>query len=471
MSKHVNTRLHGWLGVLLSITFLLLARTPAAVASCASPANAIEAENCLPGNPSSQWDVSGAGDSSIQGFATHISVNRGSTVFFKLSTPAAQSRLDIYRMGYYGVMGARLVTSVAISAPQNQPSCLTNAATGLLDCGNWAVSASWVVPATATSGIYFARAVRLDTGGASHIVFIVRNDAGTSDLLFQTSDLTWQAYNDYGNKNLYGCNGAYNLSCRAYKVSYNRPFHTRVFSPVSWVFNAEYPMVRWLEANGYDVSYTSGIDTDRHGTNLLQHKVFMPVGHDEYQSGNERANVEAARAAGVHIAIFSGNHGFWKTRWENSIDGSGTPYRTLVCYKETHANAKIDPLPTVWTGTWRDPRFSPPADGGRPENALNGSIFTVNGQRNDAMNVPAADGKMRFWRNTSIAALAAGQVATLPTGVLGTEWDEDLDNGFRPAGIVRMSRTTVSGVQYLQDYGTTYASGTATHHLTLYKNP
>src|SRR4029077_5228237 len=97
-------------------------------------------------------------------------------------------------------------------------------------------------------------------------------------------------------------------------------------------------------------------------------------------------------------------------------------------------------------------------------------IFTVNGIRNDAMQVPSADGKMRFWRNTSIASLAAGQTATLPTGVLGTEWDEDLDNGSRPAGIVRMSSTTVSGVQYLQDYGTTYASGTATHHLTLYKN-
>ena len=56
------------------------------------------------------------------------------------------------------------------------------------------------------------------------------------------------------------------------------------------------------------------------------------------------ANVEAARDAGVNLAFFSGNEVFWKTRWENSIDGSSTPYRTLVCYKETHANAKIDPL-------------------------------------------------------------------------------------------------------------------------------
>ena len=71
--------------------------------------------------------------------------------------------------------------------------------------------------------------------------------------------------------------------------------------------------------------------------------MFLSVGHDEYWSGGQRANVEAARDAGVNLAFFSGNEIFWKTRWENSIDGSGTAYRTLVCYKETHANAKIDP--------------------------------------------------------------------------------------------------------------------------------
>src|SRR5262249_11850620 len=79
----------------------------------------------------------------------------------------------------------------------------------------------------------------------------------------------------------------------------------------------------------------------------------------EYWSANQRANVEAARAAGVHLAFFSGNQTFWKTRYENSIDGSNTAYRTLVSYKETHANATIAPAdPPTSTDTWRDPRFS-----------------------------------------------------------------------------------------------------------------
>ena len=440
----------------------------------APPANnEIVSENRNPGNPATEWDISGSGDASIQGFATDFSVNRGSTVYFKVNTNAGSYRLDIYRMGYYQGNGARKVATINASAalPQTQPPCLTNSATGLIDCGNWAVSASWAVPSNATSGIYFAKAVRTDTGGASHIFFIVRNDASTSDILFQTSDTTWQAYNDWGGKSLYGC-GDWNLNCRAYKVSYNRPFHTRVFNIDSWVFNGEYPMVRWLEANGYDVTYFSGIDTDRIGALLKNHKVWMSNGHDEYWSGGQRANVEAALEDGIHLAFFSGNKIFWKTRWENSIDGLNTPYRTLVCYKETHANAVIDPMdPPVWTGTWRDPRFSPPADGGRPENALGGTIFRINGTYNNAITVPQADGRMRFWRNTSVATLGAGQTATLAPGSLGAEVDVDEDNGFRPAGLFGLSTNVITTDRlYLLNYGSTYGAGTATHKLTLYRH-
>jgi large repetitive protein len=458
------------IGAWLGLSFGL--REQALAGPCDPPVlNPIVCENSKPGNPASEWDISGAGASSIQGFATDISVNQGETVHFKVDTDASAYRLDIYRLGYYGGMGARKIATVrpSVPLPQLQRDCLTDASTGLIDCGNWAESASWTVPADATSGIYIAKLVRESgASGASHIVFIVRDDDGGSDLLFQTSDTTWQAYNNYGGNSLYVGGPATNPG-RAYEVSYNRPFNTRSNSTEDWLFNAEYPMVSWLEANGYNVSYFTGVDSDRRGQEILKHRVFLSVGHDEYWSGGQRANVEAARNAGVHLAFFSGNEVFWKTRWDTSIDGSGTPYRTLVCYKETHANAKVDPLPNVWTGTWRDPRFSPPADGGRPENALMGTIFTVN-CCTYAITVPAADGKMRFWRNTSIATLASGQTATLSNGTLGYEWDEELDNGVRPAGLVRLSTTTVGGVQLLLDYGSTYGSGTATHRLTLYRH-
>jgi hypothetical protein len=447
--------------------------------SCVNP---VVCENQLPGDTG--WQISGAGDLSIQGFANDISFKPGDTVFFKISTNAKSYSLTIYRMGYYNGAGARKWDAVTPSAslPQTQPACLTNSATNLFDCGNWNVSASWTIPANAVSGLYFADVTRSDTRGTSQIFFVVRNDASHSDVLYETSDETWQAYNDYGGHSLYGGAGTFDLNNRAYKVSYNRPFDTRSFEAATFLFNGEYPMIRWLEANGYDVSYFTDVDAARNGGLITNHKLLLSVGHDEYVSAQRRASIEAARDAGVNLAFFSGNEVFWKTRWENSTDGSNTPYRTLVCYKETYfgtgqATYQKDPSdPPTWTGTWRDPRFSPPADGGRPENALTGTIFLVNGPGSDntdlSITVPAADGKMRFWRNTSIATQSGGQVATLPAGTLGYEWDSDLDNGSRPAGLVPLSTSTYTmTADKLLDYGATYGAGPVTHHLTLYRAP
>ena len=452
---------------------LALLVVPAGMATCSEnalagpcdpPSNEIVCENSKPGNPPGEWDVSGAGDPSIQGFSTNISVDRGETVHFKIDTPSTAYRLDIYRMGYYGGDGARKVASVEPTAtlPQSQPACSEEPSTGLIDCGNWAESASWPIPPDAVSGIYFAKLVREDQASeGSHIVFVVRDDGSESDLLFQTSDTTWEAYNQYGGNSLYTGGPGTNPG-RAYKVSYNRPLTVRGTSPEDSPFNAEYPMVRWLERNGYDVNYTSGANVDQDGSALLEHNAFLSVGHDEYWSGGQRANVTAAREAGVNLAFFSGNEIFWKTRWENG-------HRTLVCYKETHANEKIDPESSVWTGSWRDPRFGP-QDGKKPENELSGTIFMVN-SGTMAIEVPAADGKLRLWRNTNIASLEPGETATLSANTLGYEWDEDLDNGFRPTGLFRLSSTTAEVAQKLQDFGSTYGAGTATHHITEYRAP
>src|SRR5262249_24233392 len=91
------------------------------------------------------WDISGSGDPTIQGFATDISVNTGQIISFKIDSDSANYHIEIFRLGYYGGVGARRLASFAPSAPQpqNQPACLTDATSGLIDCGNWAVSASW----------------------------------------------------------------------------------------------------------------------------------------------------------------------------------------------------------------------------------------------------------------------------------------------------------------------------------------
>jgi hypothetical protein len=227
-------------------------------------------------------------------------------------------------------------------------------------------------------------------------------------------------------------------------------------------------MVRWLERNGYDVSYVSGIDVARSPAEIRRHKVFLSVGHDEYWSAEQRANVEAAAAAGIHLGFFSGNEVYWKTRWDAA-------FRTITCYKQTAYDAVDDPS-GIFTGTWRDARFRTAGDPPKPENALTGTIFGVNGYFSARILVPEADGRMRFWRGTAAASPGACGVTALAPDTLGYEFDEDADNGSRPPGLFRLSTTSASHAALLYGPGTyaagssfNYESGLATHHLTLHR--
>lgn len=464
----------------------LAASGPASASGPCEPpvTNEVACENSKPGDPPSDWQINGIGDPTIQGFATSMSVNAGQTIDFKIKTPASAYHIDILRLGYYGGDGARLIASdlePTAKLPQTQPECLTDSSTGLIDCGNWDVSASWTVPEAAVSGLYVAHLVRDDTGGESQILFVVRDDASHSDIVLKTSDTTWQAYNAYGGNSLYSCT----VACppgepegykAAYAVSYNRPFDGTLTTNngMSDPFYAEYQLIRFLERNGYDLTYMSQHDLDTNGPLLQNHDVLISSGHDEYWSASERQSAEAARDAGVSLAFFSGNEMFWKTRWEASSDGANTPYRTLVAYKDTHFPEPVDPQgPSVTTSTWRDPRFSPPGDAGRPENSLTGQYFLVNSGTSD-IQVPGRFAKLRFWRNTPVSELSPSQVLTLSpgTGTLGYEWDVNPDNGFRPAGRIPLSSTTVTGVEAFTDYGTRVAGqSTATHSLSLYRTP
>lgn len=471
------------------VSQLLNTTAPIATALTTTP-NKIALENAQTGNPETEWGIEGDGSPSIQGFATEISSNVGQTVNFKIATDSTNYRIDIYRLGYYDGDGARKVATINkdLTTAQIQPHPLVDYTTGLIDCGNWSVSASWQIPQDAVSGVYIAKLVREDVPEgepeeASHIPFIVRDDASSSDIVFQTSDTTWQAYNAWGGASLYtgnvpvdpenmigwtppNCNCGLAAIGRASKVSYNRPIITNtspIGGPHDFIFGVEHSAIRWLEQNGFDVSYISGVDTARSGAELLDHNAFLSVGHDEYWSAEQRANVEAARDAGVNLAFWSGNECYWKVRWE--VDAAGNPYRTMVCYKETWGTGE-DPS-TTSTGTWRDPRY---ADlGQEPENSLTGTLYSVDSYRADTITVPFEYSNLRFWRNTDVADLQPGQTYSLEKNLLGYEWDSDVENGFRPAGLINLSLSTVSVQQYLRDYGTQIGAADVQHSLSMYR--
>ena len=180
-------------------------------------------------------------------------------------------------------------------------------------------------------------------------------------------------------------------------VSYNRPMDAL---NLNYYIGMELPAIMWLEKNGYDVSYLTDVDTARNGSLILNHKVFLTVGKDEYWSAEQFNNVMAARDAGVNLQFWTGNDLYWKTEWKPSIDGSNTDFRTLITYKETQ-RGDINP-DGVWTGTWSDPNA--PA-GVTPPNALTGSIFKVleTDPYLSNIDIPYDQSQLRFWRNTSIA--------------------------------------------------------------------
>lgn len=437
---------------------------------CGPGSNAIVCENSQPGTPLSDWYSPGSwGD--IEAFPTTTSVAVGGTINFSVSSPVSY-KVEIYRLGWYGGDGARLMPTspTTIYPAVTQPDCDKSASTGMVDCGNWSVSMSWTVPSTAVSGVYLAEFDQSDNQGLMPYPFVVTNPSSTSDMVVQTSDQSWQAYNMWGGADLYEGNGPA-PDGRDYAVSYNRPMDV---AGENGIFGSEYPMIEFLERNGYDVSYLSSVDITQNPGLLLNHKVFVSSGHDEYWDQQQFDAATAAKDAGVNEAYFSGNDVFWRTVLQPSI-ANGAANRTIDEYKMTkleypQPDGVADPS-GQWTGTWMDPAGA--ATGAEPENQLTGTLFNVNGYRADAITVSYPYSQDRIWRNTSVASLTSGQTYTMQTGTLGYEWDSDINNATRPPGEIDMSSTTVAITNgtLRQDWGNLYGNGTATHSLTEYRDP
>ncbi len=92
---------HLLVAVALVAGYLVSVPLPAQAADpCAPPTNPIACENSKPGTDPYVWDIDGAGDSTIQGFATDASVNVGASISFKVKT-SQNYTITIFRLGYY----------------------------------------------------------------------------------------------------------------------------------------------------------------------------------------------------------------------------------------------------------------------------------------------------------------------------------------------------------------------------------
>ena len=319
----------------VSLFFRVYARAAACLGVClllmaaAYASNPIQIENAKAGT--TDWGIASlARNHEIEGYASLTSVNRGGQISFFVNTAAPSYTIEIFRMGWYGGKGGRRMTAAVQVPGTQQPAPTTDPVTGLIECA-WTnpyvlnIPNNILDPSDWASGVYLAKLTASDSGKQRYIIFVVRDDARSSDYLFQTSVNTYQAYNNWGGKSLYSFNST---NGPARKVSFNRPYDERAGDFLRW----EYNMLRFLEREGYDLTYVTDLDAHENANLLLSHKAFLVVGHDEYWSWQMRSNVVAARDANVSLAFFAANTCYWQVRLEPSAI-TGAPDRTLVGYK------------------------------------------------------------------------------------------------------------------------------------------
>ena len=298
---------------------LSAAGVPAYLSCSSRRPDSIRKENARPGtrdwlltrthvDPATRWR-----SPAIEGYCSRTSLRAGERLAVMVSTnPPSRFTLDVYRMGWYGGAGGRRVARFGPfeGAPQPDPPVGPER---LRECA-WEPAVSFEVPGDWPSGVYLGKLTAAREGLQSYVVFVVRDDR-ECDVLVQASDHTWAAYNrwpdewslyDDGEKVWYWGPGV--------RVSWNRPYAKYcqlVDAPLSlgsgefllW----EFPLVHWLEKEGYDVSYTGNGDTHADGGGLRRARLWISVGHDEYWTIEMHDHLKAAIAGGLNVAFLSGN--------------------------------------------------------------------------------------------------------------------------------------------------------------------
>ena len=304
----------------------------------ASNPRSIAEENALPGSTGWQPYTATAPVHAIDGYASEVSALPGDTIHFHVSTsPAARYRIELYRLGWYGGKGGRLVGCLpgcgGDKAGVERPIPSPDPATGLAQA-NWPVTDTFKLSINAVSGYYLVKLV-LTTGPSTdkstNIPVIVRTPASrpAAPILVQSSINTAQAYNPWGGKSLYDFNSTGGVA--ATHVSFDRPFEIGE-NPFKYEIN----LVRFLERESYDVSYQTDVDTQNDPGELQRHRLVIVNGHGEYWTKEMRDGFAAARDSGHNLMFLGADIADWQIRY---ADGG----RTLVEYRSASADPVTNP--------------------------------------------------------------------------------------------------------------------------------
>ena len=406
------------------------------------PQGPIVSENALPGT--SKWSElrHKANHGEIEGYADRVSAQAGDTVNLMVNADLSHMfSWNLFRIGWYGGTGGREIASGGPLPVAPQSTCPISSDTGLIRCA-WTPTFQFVVSDDLVSGLYLFKLVR-DDDLSSWIPLVIRDDRH-ADLLFQSSVLTAQAYNNWHGESLYNNDNRSIVSLmHGAEVSFDRPYVEGVGA--GEMIQYEMYMAQFLEHFGYDVTYTTNLDVAGQGLSLIRKsRAFLSVGHDEYWPKAERGALESARDLGTPLLFWGANTGYWQVRLADD-PGTGVGPRDVIGWKEMWQQDP-DQGPEV-TAQYRNPVIN------RPENGLVGVMY------NSWMNVRApltvAHGSNWLFDGTG---LQTGD--TIPF-LIGYEGDGRSDNGFEPAGLQVAAQIPVVSVD-----GTVEVASTVSYRAT-----
>jgi hypothetical protein len=316
-------------------------------------------ENSRPGTDGWVIHHLGAHDE-IMGYAGSASVAQGERFPLYVSTTADQFQVNAYRIGWYQGHGARQVWR-----SQKVKGAAQGAAR--VSSGTKTVSTDWdpvlEVPTDDwPPGAYLLK-LSAASGGQRYVPVTVRSPSCAGKIVLKSCVQTWQAYNMWGGHDLYH-DASNDYGNRSLVVSLDRPYD---LNGADMFLTYERNTIKLAEYLGLDLAYVTSMDIDADPRLLTGASALVSMGHDEYWTPAERANVTAARNSGVNLAFLGANAMFRRTRLQSSPLGAA---RQVVCYKSDYAQ---DPMYGVHsalvTSDWRD---GPHPD---PESSLIGTSY------------------------------------------------------------------------------------------------
>ena len=343
----------------------------------------------------------------IEGYADRVSVAPGQELSIFVNTRADTFRAEVYRMGYYSGLGARLVTRTKDLRGRVQPGPVFTPGINRVAC-DWQPSYRFAVTDAWPPGNYLIR-LSASSGRAHFIPVTVRDDASRAAIVVQNSVTTWQAYNRWGGYSLYGgtpINGLSGYESRSRVVSFDRPYENPdAGGSGDWLGN-EFPFLYLAERHGLDLAYLTNLDIDENPALLDRHRVLVSLGHDEYWSWQMRYGVQAALLKGLNVAFLGANACYRQIRFGASTSG---PRREVICYKDYLADPVYPRRPWLATGvSWAT------TPGQTPESQFIGAMYQNFGASGD---LEVYDPSAFVFRSMGLAR------GSTVHGVIGSEFD------------------------------------------------